>query len=110
MDGVLDDDRELAGLGVRVRAERQRRRRVTRERLRFLQRRRPAVADRRHIVVTQRVEVEAGQVHVLGQGGGIEGVQAPQDAAVHPRVDPRPSGFPKGLQLLARKGLDHRYV
>lgn len=62
------------------------------------------------VVASQRVKVEAGQVHVLRHGSGIEGVQAPQDAAVHPRVDPRPAGFPEGLQLLVRKGLDHRYV
>lgn len=61
-------------------------------------------------VASQRVEVEAGQIHVLGHRGRVEDVQTTQDATVHSRIEPRFPRFPEGLQLLVRKALDHRYV
>ena len=37
----------------------------------------------------QSVDVEPRQVHVLGYGCDLEGVEPSQDASMHPRVDAR---------------------
>jgi len=72
----------------------------------------PVHMDRiaRGVVTSQRVKVETGKVHVLGRGGGIQGIEPPQDTLVKPRVDLGLPRFPEGLQLLVRERLYHFFM
>ena len=58
-------------------------------------------------VAPQRVKVETRQVHILWHGRSIQHIQPPQDARVHPGVDPGPAGFPEGFQVLAGQAPYH---
>ena len=58
-------------------------------------------------VAPQRVKVETRQVHILWHGRRIQHIQPPQDARVHPGVNPGRAGFPQGFQVLAGEALYH---
>lgn len=59
------------------------------------------------VVPLEGVEVEAGQVHVLGGFCGIKTVQPPENAFVEPGVDLGLSGFPQGFQLIVAERLNY---
>ncbi len=58
-------------------------------------------------VAPKCVKVETRQVHILWHGRRVLHIQPPQDARVHPGVDPGRTGFPEGFQLFAGEAFYH---